>query len=110
MIGYTAPTDCHPTGPFSQENATGLQRFLTSSSTNIICSYNFTIHRKTKCEIFFENHMPTPLEKGHKSLGWMNSELKANLEIAELDAARGALHMQQFYAESYSHREDLTFV
>lgn len=63
-----------------------------------------------KCEIFFENHMPTPLEKGHKSLGWMNSELKANLEIAELDAARGALHMQQFYAESYSHREDLTFV
>lgn len=44
--------------------------------------------------------MPTPLEKVHKSLGWMKSELKTNLEIAELDAARGGLHMQQFYAES----------
>ena len=44
--------------------------------------------------------MPTPLEKVHKSLGWMKSELKANLEIAELDAARGGLHIQQFYAES----------
>ena len=54
--------------------------------------------------------MPTPLEKVHKSLGWMNSELKANLEIAELDAARGSLHMQQFYGESYSHREDLNFI
>lgn len=53
--------------------------------------------------------MPTPLEKVHKSLGWINSELKANLEIAELDAARGALHMQQFYAV-YSHREDLNFI
>ena len=44
--------------------------------------------------------MPTPLEKVHKSLGWMKSELTTNLEIAELDAARGGLHMQQFYAES----------
>lgn len=44
--------------------------------------------------------MPTPLEKVHKSLGWMKSELKTNLEIAELDAARGGLHMQQFYAKS----------
>ena len=44
--------------------------------------------------------MPTPLERVHKSLGWMKSELKTNLEIAELDEARGGLHMQQFYAES----------
>ena len=53
--------------------------------------------------------MPTSLEKVHKSLGWINSELKANLETAELDAAGGALHMQQFYAV-YSHREDLNFI
>ena len=53
--------------------------------------------------------MPTPLEKVHKSLGWMNRELKANLETAELDAAGGPLHMQQFYAV-YSHREDFNFI